>query len=129
MKSSSIFKYALWRALGIALCILPVTSAILLYFPLWGKRGSDAALSGFCVLLLALAAVPLFRLIKRSVSNVSAHTLWFILFAIFFVAARIADEMTVISFIGFVGNLIGAALFRLADRYKVGGEVKDVGEK
>lgn len=114
---------------GIALCTLPVITAILLYFPLWGKRGGDAALSGFCVFLLTLASIPLFKLLKRSVSSISAHTVWFILFAVFFVASRIADEMTVISFVGFVTNLIGAALFRIADRYKDIKEVRNVGEK
>jgi nicotinamide riboside transporter PnuC len=40
--------------------------------------------------------------------------MWFIIFITFMLLSRIADEVTVISFIGFVGNLIGAACFKLA---------------
>lgn len=125
MRRSSYIKCLTLRAAGVLLCILPVTAAIISYFPLWGARGSDAALSGFSVLLLTLAALPLFRLIKHSVSKISAHTVWFIIFVIFFIASRIADEMTVISFVGFLGNLAGAALFRLARG--CGRREKDVG--
>ena len=39
------------------------------------------------------------------------------IFLIFLLASRIATEMLTISFIGFVGNVIGAVLFRLARRY------------
>lgn len=125
MKKSSFARWLLLRAAGVLLCILPVTAAIISYFPLWGERGSDAALSGFSVLLLTIAALPLFRLIKHSISKISAHTVWFIIFVIFFIASRIAEEMTVISFVGFLGNLAGAALFKLSRRFV--GEKRDVG--
>ena len=42
--------------------------------------------------------------------------MWLVSFLIFFCLSRIADEMTVISFVGFVGNLIGALFFHLGRR-------------
>ncbi len=42
--------------------------------------------------------------------------MWFLCFALFFSLSKIADEMTVISFVGFVSNLIGAGVFKLAGR-------------
>ena len=89
MLGKSVLYKALLNLLGMLFCTVPVLLSIILYFPLWISSDSGRFISGFCVLLLALAAVPLFRLIKRSVSSVSAHTLWFILFAIFFVALDI----------------------------------------
>ena len=43
--------------------------------------------------------------------------MWFCAFVIFLILSRIADEVTVISFVGFVTNLIGAIFFRLANEY------------
>jgi chromate transport protein ChrA len=83
-------------------------------------------LSGFSILLLTLGAIPLFKLIKRSLRSPSAHTLWFIIFVIFFCAERIADEMTVISFVGFIGNLLGALCFRIG-RARRGASESDEG--
>ena len=38
-----------------------------------------------------------------------------------FALSRIADQMTVISLVGFIGNLIGAIIFRIAKRYNQNG--------
>ena len=99
-------------ALGILISILPVAICILTYFPLWRERGDGALLSGFAVFLLLISLLPLSRLLRRLLRSPSIHRLWFIAFVIFFIASRIADEMTVICFVGFVSNLIGAILFR-----------------
>ena len=40
----------------------------------------------------------------------------FIVFVVFFLVSRIADEMVVISFVGFIGNLVGAMLLKLGER-------------
>ena len=64
---------------------------------------------------MLLCAVPLFKLVRRALSSPSAQMAWFAVFVIFFMLSRIADEMTVISFVGFVGNLVGAILFKTAD--------------
>lgn len=42
--------------------------------------------------------------------------MWFFAFMIFLLLSKIADEVTVIAFTGFIGNSIGAMLFRLAMR-------------
>ncbi len=109
--------------LGIIASTLPVASCVVLYFPLWESKGGGAIISGFSILLLALSALPLFKLWQRLLKSPSAHTVWFILFIIFFISSRIADEMTVISFVGFLGNLVGAIFVKLSgigirmDRY------------
>ncbi len=75
-------------------------------------------ISGFSLLLLVLAAAPLFNVIKRMLRTPSAPVLWFIIFIAFLMLSRIADEMTVISFVGLVSNLLGAVFFRLAGGWK-----------
>ena len=103
-------------ALGLIFSILPVVAAILTYFPIWKERGGGAVLSGFALLLCLLAFSPLFRLMKMILKSPSAYTMWFIVFIVFFMLSKIADEMTVIAFVGFVGNLIGSLFFRAARR-------------
>lgn len=102
---------------GLAFSILPVCAAVLSYFPVWVARGGEAVVSGFTVLLLCLGFLPLLRAAKHYLASPSAHVMWFISFILFFLLSRVADELTVISFVGFLSNLVGAMFFKRAKRY------------
>ncbi len=117
--SNGAVKRAILNVVGIATSTVPAAVCILLYFPLWRDRGIIAAISGLTLLLLVLAAVPIFNLIKKVLKSPSAPLMWFIIFITFLALSSIADEMTVIGFVGFISNLIGAIFFRLAeDRHR-----------
>ena len=118
MTRSNPFAYFTLRGLGITLCVLPVTAAILCYFPVWVAEGGEGIVPGITLLLLVLAALPLWRLIRRALASLASYTLWLIAFVVFLCLSRIADEMTVISFVGFVGNALGAIMFKLSDRLR-----------
>ena len=102
------------RVIGLVLCVIPVSVAILSYFPAWRAEGGEVLLSGATLLLLCMAAVPLYKLISARLRSPAAYTLWLIAFILFFLLSNIAEEMVVISFTGFVGNLLGAIAFKLA---------------
>lgn len=104
----------LLRIIALFFCTGPVMSAILLYFPLWKEKGGDAVLSGFSLLLILASLLPLVKLFKRMLRSPSVYMMWLIAFLIFFLFSKIADQMTVISFVGFAGNFIGSIFFRLA---------------
>ena len=104
----------LWL-LGMLLCILPPAIAVISYFPVWVSRGGESVLSGFTVLLLAVCALPLWRAVKRVLSSPSIHTLWLIFFILFLLLSRVAEEMTVISLVGFLSSSLGAILIRLSE--------------
>ena len=72
-------------------------------------------LSGFTVLLLAVCALPLWRAVKKVLSSPSIHTLWLIFFILFLLLSRVAEEMTVISLVGFLSSSLGAILIRLSE--------------
>ena len=112
-------KYVALSALSVAVSVLPVAAATLSYFSLWRERGSTALLSGTALLLLLLASAPIFKLIKRALASPSIPLVWLLFFLLFFTLRSIADEITVISLVGFISNSIGAALFKLAEKYKV----------
>lgn len=110
-----MMKRTIFNLVGLLISTIPASVCILLYFPVWRERGIVATLSGFTLLLLALAAVPLFNLIKRKLKSPSAPLMWFAVFVAFLILQSIAEEMTVVAFVGFVSNLIGAVFFRLAE--------------
>ncbi len=114
--------YILFTALGILLSVVPALSATLAYFPLWTQRGSGYVVSGITLTLVIISAVPLLRIVAARLKSPSAPVLWLIIFLFFLTMSKIADELTVISFFGFVGNLLGSLCFRLAK--SKGGEVE-----
>ena len=119
---SNITKYLILSTFGVLLCTLPPLCAILSFFPIWTEKGGRCIVSGFVLLLLAAAFAPLYRSFKRLLESAAAYTLWLVVFVLFFILSSIADEMTVISFFGFLGNVMGAIFFKLAEKYKEKGE-------
>ena len=116
-------KRLFFNALGLAVSIIPVTAAILSYFPVWARRGDSSILSGISLVLVAIALVPLYKHVRAALRSPSAPMMWFFSFLVFLLLSRIADEMTVISFVGFVTNVLGSLCFKRARMYAP--EVKD----
>ena len=108
----SVFLYTV----GLFFCIIPPLLAVLSYFPVWRERGAAAVISGFSLILIALCFIPFFKTVKRIFSSMAAYTVWLVIFIAFLILSKIADEMVVISFFGFTGNLLGALLFKLTDK-------------
>ena len=115
VKDRARIKPLLFRILGIALSTVPVFVSVISYFPLWREAGGGRLISGGALLLVILAWVPLFRFVKRLIASPSAYMMWLVIFLTFFMLSKIAEQMTVISFVGFVGNALGAVSFKLAD--------------
>ena len=107
----------LFGFLGILISTLPTVICVLSYFPLWCERGSDYVLSGVALLLLLISLIPLIRIINGKLKSPAAYMVWLIIFILFFSLSKISEQMTVISFVGFVTNLIGSVLFKLAKKY------------
>ena len=116
VKDKTKIKPLILRGLGLILCTVPVFWAVISYFPLWREAGGGRLLSGGALLLVILAWVPLFRFIKRLIASPSAYMMWLIIFIVFFMLSKIAEEMTVISFVGFVGNALGAVCFKFSEK-------------
>lgn len=111
-----LYKSIIFHALGTLVSVLPPALAVISYFPVWCTAGGEYVVSGVVLLLLLLSAMPLFNLIKRLLTSPAVWVMWLIAFIVFFSLSRIADEMVIISFVGFVSNVLGAILFKLGDR-------------
>lgn len=120
MKSqkTSIFVNLGLHILGFLLCIVPPAVCTLNYFPLWREVGYESCIAGGTALILALCIIPIYKLIRKGLDSFSSYMVWLLLFLLFFGMSRIAEQMTVISFVGFIGNLLGAVCFRFARRYR-----------
>lgn len=116
MNKNRIIVNSCLHIIGLIFCVVPPAVCTLCYFPLWKEAGGEAVIAGGCALLLVLSAIPLMRVIRSRLKSPASYTLWLLAFLLFFGAAQIAQEMTVISFVGFVGNLIGALLFKLGGK-------------
>lgn len=107
-------KAALLYILGLASCTVPVILVAISYFPVWLERGNGSAISGFVLLVFILAAAPIFKAVKMLFRSPAAYVMWLVFFLLFFSLEKIAHEMTVISLVGFLCNLGGALLFKIA---------------
>lgn len=107
------------KAIGILFSTLPPLFAVFSYFPIWNERGAEAMLSGLCLFMLLISVIPIIRTVKTALKSPSAPFLWFLIFVIFFSLSKIADDITVISFVGFISNVVGALFFSLARRFEV----------
>ncbi len=111
---TNLKKILILRAIGLIFSTLPPLFAVISYFPIWKERGAEAILSGLSLLLITISFVPLLRAIRNALRSPSSPIIWFIIFIVFFALSKIAADVTVIAFIGFVSNLIGAIFFAFA---------------
>ena len=117
MKTNNTTLRILFGALGLIFSVIPPALAILFYFPVWVTKGGEYLISGIAVLLMILAFVPFFRLVRRMLKSPSSYMIWLIIFLTFFFVSRISNEMITISFTGLIGNVIGAIFFRISRRF------------
>ena len=101
---------------GLILCVAPPAICTLSYFPLWSNAGGGRVIAGGAALLLVMCAIPIVKFFKKNFESFASYLMWLCAFLVFLLLSRIAEEMTVITFVGFVSNLIGAIFFALAKR-------------
>lgn len=107
-------KRTVFTLLGILFSVVPAVVCTLCYFPLWIERGATETVSGLCAFLLILSALPLFRFLKGRIASPSLPLVWGVLFVLVRCLSAIIAQVTVICFVGFLSNLLGACFFRLA---------------
>jgi len=73
-------------------------------------------IAGGGVLLLVIFALPIFKWLNRMLRRATPYVFWTVIFVIFFSLSKISHEMTVISFAGSLGNILGAICFAIEKR-------------
>ena len=75
-------------------------------------------ISGITMLLLLLGLVPFYKHIRKIFESAASYVLWLVIFLFCFLLSKVISEITVISFIGFISNLFGAALMKISERFR-----------
>ena len=103
--------------LGYLFCLVPPALAILERFPLWAMEGKGPLFSGFSLLLLLVAAIPLRRglceLFRRFLRSPSAFTVWGGIWLFCELFGKISTAVADIALLSTVSSLIGAVFFRI----------------
>ena len=103
------------RILGLFLSVLPPAIATLEFFPLWLSEGTTT-LSALSLLLLLLAAIPIFRLLKKHLHSPAPWMLWLVLWLALRAFLPIASAIETIALVAFPTSFLGAVCFRVAQR-------------
>ena len=115
-KLSNKNKGRILRALGFLFCIVPPVISTLEYFPLF-KAQPGKGVSVVSALLLLVAAIPLWKYIKRALRSPSAWMIWLALYLFSMAFAPIVYQMRVISLVSLCTSIVGASLFKVASKY------------
>lgn len=106
------------KAIALVIDVGAPLIATLTQFPIWVDRSAEATMSGLCLVLALISAVPLFRYLKRFLRSPAMPVVWGVMLCFLLSLRAIIDEMVMISAVGLVANLIGWALDRYAKRIK-----------
>ena len=114
-KNKRLLKLSL-RTAGLLSCVVPPVACTLSYFPLWKEAGGEELVCGTTALLLMISVIPFYKHIKRLFETSASYVLWLAIFLFSFLMSKVISEITVIAFVGFVGNAVGAVLLKLGER-------------
>lgn len=105
----------IYKAVGLALCVLPPALTALSYFPLWlGERESTFSVLSVCVLFLC--ALPFHRILREKLKSPSAWQMWLILLILLSLVRNIIDGLRAVACVAVPTSLLGAVFFALAKR-------------
>ena len=104
----------LFNALGLFFSVIPPAVSIFSYFPIWVAREDASVLSGLSLVLIIAALIPCYKYVKEALRTPTHPINTLPKFLVFMLLSSIAHEITVISFVGFVSNTVGAVFFKIA---------------
>ena len=117
-KNNGKFVRFILHFVGILCCVIPPIACTVSYFPLWSKAGAEYLISGGAALLIILSMIPLYKYIRKILESCASYILWLLIFLFCFLMSKVIGEITVIAFVGFIGNIIGAALMKIGEGIK-----------
>lgn len=116
MRNNGGFAKFILHIVGLLVCAIPPIICTLSYFPLWISGGGEQMISGGAALLIILAALPFYKFLRKKLESAASYIVWLFIFLFCFLMAKIIDQVTVISFVGLISNLIGAVLLKIGEK-------------
>lgn len=109
MKKST--KGAIIKTIALGIDVGVPLAATLSQFPFWIEKSAEATMSGLCLVLLVISAIPFIKQLKAYFKSPSAWVLWGVIFCLLLLLRSIIDQILIVSFAGFVANAIGAVIY------------------
>ena len=123
MKNST--KGAILKTIAIGIDVGVPLAATLTQFPLWVEQSAEATMSGLCLVFIGLSVIPFLKVLKEYFKSPSSWVVFGLIFMILLLLRSILEQMLIVSFAGFVANLIGAALYGIGNNL----QQKDIRER
>lgn len=123
MKNST--KGAILKTIAIGIDVGVPLAATLTQFPLWVEQSAEATMSGLCLVFIGLSVIPFLKVLKEYFKSPSSWVIFGLIFMFLLLLRSILDQMLIVSFAGFVANIIGAALYGIGNNL----QQKDVKER
>ena len=109
----NLTKGAIIKTVAIGIDVGVPLVATLAQFPLWIENSAEATMSGLCLVLLGLSAIPFFKQLKEYFKSPSAWVVWGIIFVVLILMRSIINQIVVVAFAGFVANTAGAGIYNV----------------
>lgn len=113
MKNST--KGAILKTLAVGIDVGVPLVATLTQFPLWIEKSSESTMSGLCLVLIALSVLPFLKVIKEYFKSPSSWVIFGLIFVLLLLLRNIIDQILIVSFAGFVANVIGAGIYGIGN--------------
>lgn len=107
----------LLKLFALVFCVAPPAAVTLFFFPVWyAENQFEIVIPAAAVLCFCFCAIPLVKWMGSKLKTPSAWMVWVIMFLVLFALEKIIARMVIISFVGALGNIIGAALWKIAEK-------------
>lgn len=111
------WKRNLLKGFSLFFCTIPAFLATLHYFPIWYRENAfEIVVPGIAVLCFCLCSIPILRWIGRALKSPAAWMVWLTLAILLCLVQNIISQLIIICSIGAGGNLLGAVLWKIAEK-------------
>lgn len=111
------WKRNLLKVFALAMCTIPPALATIYYFPIWYEESRfEIVIPGVAVMCFCLCSIPLLRWVAKKIKSPSVWMAWTVMAVLLVVMEKIISQLTIICEIGALSNIIGALLWKIAER-------------
>ena len=105
------------KLFSLILCTIPPALATLYYFPIWYRESRfEIVIPGVAVMCFCLCSIPILRWVMKKIKSPAIWMVWTVAAVLLVAMEKILPQLTVICEIGAATNIVGAVLWKLAER-------------
>ena len=115
------WKRNLLKLFSLALCTVPPALATIYYFPIWYEESKfEIIIPGVTVICFCLCSIPLLRWVIKRIKTPAVWMVWTVMAVLLVAMEKILPQLTIICEIGAATNIVGALLWKFAEKGEPG---------